>query len=112
MAPQEWNLMESIQRYLKLTFTPRKIDSLPAKFSGPANNKKAGKKKTGKADRKKKDLKKGNAQEKQKAKAKQRHRNKKNLGKRRAPAADEATPKTKPAGTEKESAGMAPLKRK
>jgi len=112
IAPQEWNLMESIQRYLKLTFTPRKIDSLPAKFSGPANNKKAGKKKTGKADRKKKDLKKGNAQEKQKAKAKQRHRNKKNLGKRRAPAADEATPKTKPAGTEKESAGMAPLKRK
>lgn len=116
IAPQEWNLMESIQRYLKLTFTQRKIDTLPAKFSGPSANKKAGKKKS---DKKKKDLKKGNAQDKQKTKAKQRHRNRKNLGKRRAPNIAEAvsvekvgTKAGEKTGAEKESAGMTPLKRK
>ena len=36
IGPQEWNLMESIQRYLKLDFTTRIIEEHPARFSGPA----------------------------------------------------------------------------
>jgi superfamily II DNA/RNA helicase len=77
IAPQEWNLMESIARYLKLVFNKRTVDALPARFSGPAKKKKpqnGKKKKTGKA------------KDHGKAKVKERHRNRKNLGKRRKPA--------------------------
>jgi len=76
IGPQEWNLMESIQRYLKLAFTTRVIEELPARFSGPAKKKKT--------DKKSQSRKKGD--NKEKPKAKERHRNRKNIGKRRAPA--------------------------
>ncbi len=33
ISPQEWNLMESIQRYLNLAFEKREVEALPAKFS-------------------------------------------------------------------------------
>ncbi len=78
ISPQEWNLMESIERYLKLSFTPRVVESLPAKFDGPAKKKKT--------DKNKKDR--ANSKDKAIPKAKQRHRNRKNVGKRRAPAAE------------------------
>lgn len=95
IAPQQWNLMESIERYLNLAFTRRQIKELPAKFSGPAAKKK----------------KKTNQKKKQragdKAKPKQRHRDRKNIGKRRKPSAI----KQEEAAGSTDAAGLAPLQR-
>jgi superfamily II DNA/RNA helicase len=98
IGPQEWNLMESIQRYLKLDFTTRIIEEHPARFSGPAKKKKSDKKSQ---SRKKSD----NAE---KPKAKQRHRDRKNIGKRRKPsvkiepsARKESSAKKKPSANKK-----------
>ena len=90
ISPQEWNLMESIQRYLNLAFEKREVEALPAKFSGPAKKKRAPKKQKGKA-------------KKEKPKSKQRHRYKKAIGRRREPAQQKKD--------ELQSLGLAPLKR-
>ncbi|HEY0963256.1 MAG TPA: DEAD/DEAH box helicase [Pseudomonadales bacterium] len=76
VAPQEWNQVSGIQRYLGLQFEPREVPGLESRFKGPA--KKAGKKPA--KDKKKPDAKKA------KPKAEQRHRNRKNVGKRRKPS--------------------------
>ena len=81
VAPQEWNLMQSIARYLNLDFDMRQIEELPAKFKGQAS---IGKKKQDK--KKSKKTKSVGGKQKTAVKEKQRHRNKKNIGKRRAPA--------------------------
>ncbi|PID42635.1 MAG: RNA helicase [Proteobacteria bacterium] len=39
----EWNLMSSIERYLKIRFEPRKVKGLEAHYTGPKNLKKSGK---------------------------------------------------------------------
>lgn len=39
----EWNRMSSIERYLKIRFTPRKIKGLEAAYTGPKKLKKSGK---------------------------------------------------------------------
>ncbi len=113
VAPQEWNLMSSIERYLGINFTRRKIEGMVAKFQEPE-------KKTG-AKTKKKDKEKHNKKDKgyEVPKAEQRHRFKKNIGKRRQPsdpanlvaaaAVAAAKPKKKPLS---DSAGLSPLKRK
>ena len=67
----EWNLMISIQRYLKLEFEPRKLAGLKARYSGPKKTKSSGKaagkkKKSGKSSTEK---------------SKSRDRNRKNRGK-------------------------------
>ena len=116
IAPQEWNLMESIARYLNLTFSRREIQALPARFSGPVK-----KKKPKKADKKHKGA-------RTKGKAKERHRNRKNIGKRRQASVGETqkaeSKKTESTGSKKtkvadkkaqaqtDSAGLAPLTRK
>jgi superfamily II DNA/RNA helicase len=123
IGPQEWNLMQSIERYLGVTFEPRTIAGLESRFKGP------GKKS---ADKKKdKDKDKHDKKEKREIpKAKQRHAYKKNIGKRRKPsgthppegvqqsAAPQQAPKPAPtpapirALDQMERSGMAPLKRK
>src|SRR5690606_11420488 len=47
VVPQEWNPMRSIERYLGITFEPRTITGMEARFAGPA------KKSAKKSDRKK-----------------------------------------------------------
>ncbi|MDG2174790.1 MAG: DEAD/DEAH box helicase [Gammaproteobacteria bacterium] len=105
IGPQEWNLMESIQRYLKLSFTTRVIEELPARFSGPAKKKKS--------DKKSQSRKKGD--NKEKPKAKERHRNRKNIGKRRTPTVSkepsvnkEPSANKKPSASKEPSAGKEP----
>jgi len=78
ISPQEWNLMSSIGRYLKVEFEQRTIKALIGKYKGPKKTKASGKA----AGSKK-------AKEKKKAKTdktKQRARSKKEVGKRRKPA--------------------------
>ncbi len=126
IAPQEWNLMSSIERYLGVEFGRREIPGMEARFSGPAK-KSAG----DKAKKKEKDKEKA-AQDKKKVKpkAEQRHRVLKNVGKRRKPSNPDGvivTPEAKvearaekaaDSGAEKirkvvaDKAGFAPLKRK
>jgi len=79
VAPQEWNQVSSIQRYLGLEFEPREVPGLEARFKGPA--KKARKPAKDKAKAELKDKKKKTI-----PKAEQRHRNRKNIGKRRQPS--------------------------
>jgi superfamily II DNA/RNA helicase len=101
IAPQEWNLMCSIERYLGVKFEHRQIKGMEARFQGPT-------KKAKKADKKP-------AKTKVKVipKAEQRHSFKKNIGKRRKPSADKvATTAATAAVVPEVAAGMAPLKRK
>jgi superfamily II DNA/RNA helicase len=102
VAPQEWNRMESVARYLKLEFVKRTIDGLPARFTGPAKKKKPQK------DKKKKDSGKPGA----KVKAKERHRNRRDVGKRRKPSGP-AAPKSKEKKMDRKLGdGLAPLTKK
>ncbi|MFA6164086.1 MAG: DEAD/DEAH box helicase [Methylobacter sp.] len=73
----EWNLMSSIERFLKQKFTRRNIKELEGKYKGPKKLKASGKAAGGK---KKVEAKKTVAE-----KVKIRDRDKKNVGKRRAP---------------------------
>ncbi|MDD5412713.1 MAG: DEAD/DEAH box helicase, partial [Methylobacter sp.] len=73
----EWNLMSGIQRFLKQKFTRRNIKELEGKYKGPKKLKASGKAAGGK---KKVEAKKTVAE-----KVKIRDRDKKNVGKRRAP---------------------------
>ncbi|MGI9275504.1 MAG: DEAD/DEAH box helicase [Endozoicomonas sp.] len=93
----EWNLMSSIERYLKTRFEKRSIKELRGTWKGPkklkASGKAAGTKKKKTAAKGKEDT------------AKQRHRDRKNVGKRRAPKQQQASENAVDAGFE-------PLKRK
>jgi superfamily II DNA/RNA helicase len=127
IGPQEWNLMQSIERYLGVTFEPRTIAGLESRFKGPGK----------KSPDKKKDKDKDKHDKKEKReipKAQQRHAYKKNIGKRRQPSgthlpegtraeaakSDRPTlsvpkPAPKPVSSpldQMERSGMAPLKRK
>ncbi len=97
IGPDEWNRMSGIERYLRLRFEKRTIKELKGSYQGPKklknSGKTAGKKKTaGK-----------NGPGKSNATEKQRHRVRKNVGKRRTPAND-SQPAT--------DAGFAPPKRR
>jgi superfamily II DNA/RNA helicase len=85
----QWNLMISIQRYLKLEFENRSLPGLKARFQGPRRQKSSGK---AAGSKKKRDKNKAD-------KSKTRKRNQKNVGKRR-----QATPV--------ENDGFAPLMKK
>ena len=43
VSPAEWNLMISIQRYLRTDFEPRALPGLKARYSGPRKTKSSGK---------------------------------------------------------------------
>jgi superfamily II DNA/RNA helicase len=75
----EYNLMSSIERYLKVSFERRRIAELAGKYTGPKKLKSSGK--AAGSKKKKKDTD-GSA-----SKTKQRLRDKKNKGKRRSPTA-------------------------
>ncbi len=81
ISATEWNLMSSIEHYLRLRFDRRDVDALKSSYQGPKKLKKSGK---AASDKKRKDK----VEKKPKIKIKQRHRDKKNLGKRRKPSAD------------------------
>jgi ATP-dependent RNA helicase SrmB len=104
VVPQEWNQMKSIERYLKLEVETRTITGLESRFKGPAQ--KSAKKTT--KDRKPK--------KKVVPKAKQRHTFKKNIGKRRQPAATPAAgtreSSNKGSGAGEVQTGFEPLKKK
>ena len=74
----EWNLMISIQRYLKLDFERRTLPGLRARYSGPKHTKSSGKA----VGRKKRNA------TREGAKRKTRQRQQKDRGKRRKPAVD------------------------
>lgn len=76
----EWNLMNGIERYLQQKFELRRIEAVAGQYNGPENQKKSGKA----AGVKKK---KSASSKKTAEKNKQRHRDKKNIGKRRKPSA-------------------------
>lgn len=73
----EWNLMSGIERFLKQKFKHRNIKELEGKYKGPKKLKASGKSTGGK---KKTEPKKATVE-----KVKIRHRDKKNIGKRRIP---------------------------
>lgn len=72
VSPQEWNLMQSICRYLSLEPEQIAVDGMKARFKGEMKKGKGKKKEDGKSRKK-------NPADK----SKERHRNKKNVGKRR-----------------------------
>ena len=77
----EWNLMASIERFLRQNFIRRKIDELAGKFQGPKKLKASGKSVGGKT--------KVESKKEKAPKIKVRHRDQKNIGKRRVPKAKE-----------------------
>ncbi|MBK1716292.1 DEAD/DEAH box helicase [Thiocystis violacea] len=79
VASTEWNRMESITRYLNLSFETRAIEGLKAKFKGPTKRKGAAKSTAaGKA--------KAAGSKTETPKKKERLRDRKNIGKRREPS--------------------------
>jgi superfamily II DNA/RNA helicase len=76
----EWNLMSGIERFLKQQFKRRNIKELAGSYQGPKKLKSSGKAAGSKKN--KNDVKKAVAE-----KVKIRHRDKKNIGKRRVPTA-------------------------
>src|SRR5690606_7719669 len=95
----DWNLMSSIERYLKQRFEHRVVKGLKGSYMGPKNLKASGKARAGRTNRKRED--------------------KKNAGDKRAKSAAKPTAKP-PKNTKREAPasqvvsgdGMAPLKRK
>ncbi|MBL4583738.1 MAG: DEAD/DEAH box helicase [Pseudomonadales bacterium] len=78
ISAYEWNRMINIERYLRHTFERRDTAELKGKFKGPEKLKNSGKTVGTKKDKKKED-------KVAKDEPKQRHRDKKNVGKRRTP---------------------------
>ena len=106
IAASEWNLMSSIERYLKVSFERLTLPGLVASYTGPKKVKASGKA-SGTKKKKPVDTKAPVAN-----KVKVRERDKKNVGKRRAPTAnptrtDEPINPLKTIGD-----GFAPLRRK
>ncbi|MEH6625835.1 MAG: DEAD/DEAH box helicase [Motiliproteus sp.] len=92
ISAREWNLMSSVERYLKTSFERRLVKGLEGKYKGPKKLKASGKAASAKKrpDTTKKDAaaSKGAAD-----KGKQRHRDAKSVGKRRTPSAPKAANK-------------------
>ncbi len=105
ISSNEWNLMSSIERYLKTSFERRLVKGLEGKYKGPkklkASGKAASSKKRPDSKNKNKAGSKGTAE-----KVKQRHRDAKSVGKRRAPA------EAKKEGKDKFGDGFAPFKKR
>lgn len=109
IAAPDWNLMSSIERYLKVTFERIALPGLVAEYQGPKKVKSSGK---AVGTKKKKidsagDKRKGDAKAAE-TKVKVRSRDKKNVGKRRLPSDAGAAPKSAATVID----GFAPLRRK
>ncbi len=107
VAHQDWDLMVRTERELGKTFERRKIEGLESKFKGPKKLKNTGKR----AGVKKRDDK-DNTKTKEKEKTKKRHRDTKNIGKRRKPSttSDDQTTATVNTGTNSETGKATPAK--
>ncbi len=79
IAHNEWNLMASIERYLRLTFERRTLKGVEGSYKGPKKVKASGKA----AGKKKKPESKGGKKPASKTAGKQRQRDSKQVGKRR-----------------------------
>ncbi len=85
IAASEWNLMSSIERYLRMEFERRDVPGLEGKYKGPAKLKASGK-----AAGKRKELgrkKSAKSDSESVKKTKLRHRDQKQVGNRRKPSA-------------------------
>ena len=82
VSASEWNLMVSIERYLKVSFERRSLPGLKARYSGPKKLKSSGKAAGSKKKRSSSTT----------AKSKSRQRNQKNRGKPAAKTAPKSTP--------------------
>jgi len=82
VSASEWNLMVSIERYLKVSFERRSLPGLKARYSGPKKLKSSGKAAGSKKKRSSSAT----------AKSKTRQRNQKNRGKPAAKTAPKSTP--------------------
>ncbi len=97
VAPNEWNLLISIQRYLGLEMEQGAIPGLKARYQGPKQQKSSGK---AAGPKKKKSTKTAAAKKKQRA------RDQKNRGKRRSTvSADGFAPLTRPARPTRDAGG-------
>ncbi|MGH1371504.1 MAG: DEAD/DEAH box helicase [Cellvibrionaceae bacterium] len=108
ITSRDWDTMVRFERELGIRFEKRKIAGLEAKFKGPKKIKASGKKAATKKreEQKKKD---------EKTKTKVRHRDTKNVGKRRKPSSEKAKEQApKKTAAEKWGDGFAPapLKKK
>jgi hypothetical protein len=93
VTASDWNLMISIERYLKLSFERRSVPGLKARYNGPKKQKASGKAAGGKKKKGPKSA---------EAKSKSRKRNQKNIGK----------PAAKPQRAAATNDGFAPLMKK
>ena len=85
IAANEWNLSATIQRYLKVKFEQRTLPGLAGHYKGPEKLRSNGRS-VGKPKKKETGKSKGKVQD-AKTKVKKRERDKKQVGKRRSPAA-------------------------
>lgn len=106
IAANEWNLMSSIERYLKANFERITIPGLVGSYTGPKKVKASGKA-SGTKKKKPADTKTPVA-----TKVKIRERDKKNVGKRRAPSANPAAINEAVSPEKMIGDGFAPLRRK
>jgi superfamily II DNA/RNA helicase len=83
VSHNEWNIKAGIEKYLRQRFAPRKIKELEGAYHGPDKIKKSGK--AAGAPKSKRKAETARNKHKPKDKAKERHRYKKNIGKRRQP---------------------------
>ncbi len=110
IASRDWNLKATIERFLRVIFTHRRVAGLEGKYKGPEKVKTSGKA-AGTKKRKPTDKKGGkNSNDKKDGKTKQRLRDQKNVGKRRKPS---EKPSPVENSTVKELGdGFAPFKKK
>ena len=94
VSPPEWNRMESIERYLQLDLHPLSLPGLAGHYQGPTRSRSPRKKIHGQAPK---------PATTQAPKVKERHRDRKNIGKRRLPS--------RPAAEGSTEAGLTPPKR-
>lgn len=90
IGTRDWDLMVRFERELGIRFEQRKVAGLEAKFKGPKKVKASGKT----AGLKKRDTAKKDAKKSTTEKVKVRHRDTKNIGKRRKPSNDSAEAKS------------------
>ncbi len=92
----EWNLMASFERYLKVSFERRLVKGLEGSYKGPKKLKASGKaaalKKRSESGRKSAPGKNSDGKKGAAEKVKQRHRDRKSVGKRRAPSSSQNSP--------------------
>lgn len=105
IAAPDWNLMSSIERYLKVSFVRISLPGLVAAYEGPKKIKSSGKAAASK--KRKPSSAKSSPDAKTKVREKVREKNKKNVGKRRAPVAVQH-----PQSAPELADGFAPLKKK